>query len=467
MDRISKLVAICCLLGVVLLSPPRAQAHTGFSGPRQAFTQTVGPYTLVVTLEQSGVVPGPLFVDIVPQGPLGDATLRLRAVPRGQPFTNAPVAEVRASDASDGLYYAQLQVDRTGDWEIEVRAEGSQGSGVSRIPFTVATTPMPLSSVLQLAAVGALVLWIVVAVLLSVIAHRRRREVPKWTSALMWQALYTCILCLGIFSLLQFLDDAKSASAATQANQGIVTGGRPHVNVVAQTTPATPQAGQPITLTLALSDGSTGLLVDDLVSHHEALMHLVVIDASGAFFAHLHPTYDGAGRYSVGFTPDRPGRYTAYVEVARQESGSQIAQRTFTVGGAGPATPAQPAPGLGMREVNGLQVRSWASQPSIRAGRQTTLTFSFAQGGQPVTTMQPWLGMAGHLIARSADEAIYAHVHAAEPMAPPGFAAQGVRYGPDVRFVYTFPVPGRYQLWAQFRHNDAIVTVPLTLEVQP
>ena len=99
---------------------------------------------------------------------------------------------------------------------------------------------MPLSSVLQLVSVGALVLWIAVAVLLSVVAHRRRREVPTWASALMWQALYTCILCVGIFSLLQFLDNAKLASAATQANQGIVTGGRPHVNVVAQTTPAPP-----------------------------------------------------------------------------------------------------------------------------------------------------------------------------------------------------------------------------------
>jgi len=42
-----------------------------------------------------------------------------------------------------------------------------------------------------------------------------------------------------------------------------------------------------------------------------------------------------------------------------------------------------------------------------------------------------------------------------------------MRYGPDIRFAYTFPQPGRYQLWGQFRRADAIVTVPLLVEVEP
>jgi hypothetical protein len=45
-----------------------------------------------------------------------------------------------------------------------------------------------------------------------------------------------------------------------------------------------------------------------------------------------------------------------------------------------------------------------------------------------------------------------------EQIAPPS-------YGPDIQFVYTFPQPGTYQLWAQFQHGEKIVTVPFTLEV--
>ena len=42
--------------------------------------------------------------------------------------------------------------------------------------------------------------------------------------------------------------------------------GRPHVNVALRTEPEAPLAGQPFTLTLDLTDGSTGLPVDDLVT---------------------------------------------------------------------------------------------------------------------------------------------------------------------------------------------------------
>lgn len=68
------------------------------------------------------------------------------------------------------------------------------------------------------------------------------------------------------------------------------------------------------------------------------------------------------------------------------------------------------------------------------------------------------------MIARSDDGAIFAHVHAVGLMAPAGLMATGVNYGPDIRFVYTFPQQGRYQIWGQFRHAGQIVTVPLAVD---
>jgi hypothetical protein len=73
--------------------------------------------------------------------------------------------------------------------------------------------------------------------------------------------------------------------------------------------------------------------------------------------------------------------------------------------------------------------------------------------------------MGGHLIARSDDGALFAHVHALGPMAPAGLLATGYNYGPDLRFVYTFPEPGHYQIWGQFRHNGQVITVPLAIDV--
>jgi len=94
-----------------------------------------------------------------------------------------------------------------------------------------------------------------------------------------------------------------------------------------------------------------------------------------------------------------------------------------------------------------------------------TFTFSFSADGTPVQDLQPWLGMGGHLIARNADTMTFAHMHAFGPMVSNLLTASGVIYGPDIRFVHTFPRPGRYQLWGQFKHAGEIVTVPLTIEV--
>jgi hypothetical protein len=51
-------------------------------------------------------------------------------------------------------------------------------------------------------------------------------------------------------------------------------------------------------------------------------------------------------------------------------------------------------------------------------------------------------------------------------MAPSGVLASGVANGPDIRIVYTFPQPGRYQIWGQFQHDQQIVTVPLEVTVE-
>ena len=172
------------------------------------------------------------------------------------------------------------------------------------------------------------------------------------------------------------------------------------------------------------------------------------------------------GGATVSITPDRPGGYTAYAEIERRDSGTQVIARDFVVGGTGSARPAQfQSPGT-QRQIGDVQVQVASSLDQLQAGRQATFTFSFSKDGKPVGDLQPWLGMGGHMIARSADGAIFAHVHALGPMAPGGVLNSGFIYGPDIQFVYTFPAAGSYQVWGQFRHQDKIVTVPVEVMVE-
>jgi hypothetical protein len=312
---------------------------------------------------------------------------------------------------------------------------------------------------------GGLVVLMIASIVLAVISQRRGRPSPGWANWLIGQGMFACLIVAAIFGIQQFSSAIQSAQAAADPTTAAVGLGRPHANLALRTTPDRPVASHPLTLTLDLSDGSSGLPVEDLIPHHDALMHLVVISADGAYYTHVHPPRTAPGRYAIALTPDRPGRYTAYAEIQRQDSGTQVIARDFEVGGAAVAA-AAPMQGFGARAAGGMAVNVTSSLAPLKAGRQATLTFSFSSAGKPVIDLQPWLSMGGHMIARSADGATFAHVHAVGPIAPSGVLSTGTVYGPDIRFVYTFPQPGRYQIWGQFRHAQQVVTVPLEVTVE-
>ena len=461
--RIRRVALFILTLAAALGAPALALAHGGHAGPMQTFTQAVGPYELAITIEIPSAAPAPLYLDILPQSDIGGATMAFRVVPRGQSFDNAPVAQVQGISGPQGMYYTQLDIDRLGDWELEARVDGPQGAGVARIPFTIEAAPIASGSLGLFIALGGLVILMIASILVALIGRRSARPAPAWLNWVIGQGMFACLIVAAIFGFQQFSSAIQNAQAATDTTA--VALGRPHANVALHSTPDTPLAGQAMTLTLDLSDGSTGLPIDDLITHHDSLLHLVVISADGAFYTHVHPARSAPGRFAIPITPDRPGRYTAYAEIERRDSGTQVIARDFVVGGTGAGRPGQ-FQGIGSeRQIGDLQVKVASSLANLQAGKQATFTFSFSKDGKPVDDLQPWLGMAGHMIARSADGAIFAHIHALGPMAPAGILETGINYGPDIQFVYTFPQPGRYQIWGQFRHAQQIVTVPIEVEV--
>jgi hypothetical protein len=464
-QRQLKRALLIAMLALVLAVPGYALAHGGHTGPMQTFTQQFGPYEIAITVEIPPTTPSPLYLDIAPQQDMAGVTMRFRAVPRGQSFDGAPVAEVQGNAGPQGIYFSQLDVDRFGDWDLEARVSGPQGGGVALIPFAIAAQPLPAGSIGLFAGLGGLIVLMIASITLAAISQRRGRPAPGWANWLIGQAMFACLIVSVIFGIQQFSTAIQSAQASADPALAALGTGRPHANMALHTTPDLPQAGQPLTLTLDLSDGSTGLPIEDLIPHHEALLHLVVISADGAFYTHIHPPRTAPGRYAIAFTPGRPGRYTAYAEIQRQDSGTQVIARDFELGGAAVAA-APPAAGLGSRDVAGMQVDVSSSLTQLRAGKQATFTFSFSRDGKPVTDLRPWLGMGGHMIARDTTGATFAHVHAVGPMAPSGILESGIVYGPDIRFVYTFPQPGRYQIWGQFKHNQQIITVPLEVIVE-
>jgi Cu+-exporting ATPase len=86
-----------------------------------------------------------------------------------------------------------------------------------------------------------------------------------------------------------------------------------------------------------------------------------------------------------------------------------------------------------------------------------------------VTDLQPYLAAAGHIVVMSADGTSFAHEHAEveDERGRPVFATPGQTFGPALDVHATFPAPGTYRLWGQFRlANGVVVTTPFTVQAR-
>jgi hypothetical protein len=225
-----------------------------------------------------------------------------------------------------------------------------------------------------------------------------------------------------------------------------------------------------VRLALSFLDSGSGRPVDDLVVQDAAFIHLLVVTPGGTL-RHLHPVRVAPGEYRVRLAGARAGHYAVSAELTRRGGGPQQLRSPigFDVVESGSAATA-----AGDRQVQ-VQVQVPVSVTGKRAGEPTTIVVRFSDRAD----LQPWLGMVGHLIAigplppgdlaKAAQKApVWAHVHAMS--APPPAGAERpdesvAAYGPGVSFTHTFPLPGRYQIWAQAQRGYALMTAPVALDV--
>jgi hypothetical protein len=107
----------------------------------------------------------------------------------------------------------------------------------------------------------------------------------------------------------------------------------------------------------------------------------------------------------------------------------------------------------------------------------------FDMDGKPVSDLEPYMGMAGHLVIIKRDLTVFAHVHPAGsvPMAalmllekqsktdsnahPPKMHEAEMRS--EVTFPYGFPQPGDYRLFVQIKRAGQVQTGVFDAHVEP
>ncbi|GGK85632.1 hypothetical protein Ppa06_45190 [Planomonospora parontospora subsp. parontospora] len=447
--RLLPVWAACLAAVLVLVRPVPAEAHVVAAGADLRVAQTIAGTELTVVVEGVERVPGELRIGVVAYQPVTGlpVALELRSVADGRTVTGT-------AHAGREPRYTPLWVERAGPHELRLRA----GDEVAVVPFRVLVERASVWEPLIYGGLFTAGLLLVGGLLTGALSR------PRPAMLLAGGAAVGLTIAFAVVVLEPWLPPSPPDGAAPTAEAGVQ--GRPFAQGRVATVPARPVAGEEFTLRIDLVDGSTGLPLDDLAVHHEALAHLVVTSEDGRAFHHVHPLRTAPGRLEVRMRAARPGRHLAYAELERQDSGGQLVTGEFTVGGEPSPAKTSPAESAATEPSPAETPSATASaepSPAGPAGRPgpPRLHPAVPVAGRPATievetsgAVRPWLGMAGHLIVRSHDGAFLGHVHEM------GSAGSG-----RLRFTFGFPAAGRYLAWAQYATGDRIVTVPFTVDV--
>ena len=184
--------------------------------------------------------------------------------------------------------------------------------------------------------------------------------------------------------------------------------------------------------------------VRDYDIEHERRMHLIVVRRDLTGFQHLHPVLRADGAWETDVELPDAGSYRVFADFSHDGEATTLAS-DLRVDGAADLR-ALPAPATVADAGDGYAVALDAG--AVRAGEEAELRFAVTRDGEPVET-DPYLGAGGHLVALREGDLAFLHVHPTDGL---GFMA-------------TFPSPGRYRLFLQFKHEGVVRTAAFTQAV--
>lgn len=224
-------------------------------------------------------------------------------------------------------------------------------------------------------------------------------------------------------------------------------------------------AAKPTKLQYTVQNQDSKMLKDfDVV--HEKKMHLIVVRNDRTNFQHVHPTFDEAtGTFTIEpFTFPTDGDYRVYADFTpsnaqKNEMGVKLPVTPYidvTAGSLANYRPLTPDADQLISSVNGFDTKLVdlghdtvnEVTPEYTTGAELSAIVSIKKNGQPVTSLENYLGALGHMVVLGPDlEFIHAHPQTSTS-AQTGF----------ILFSVQFPKPGRYKLFLQTQTNGQVNT---------
>ncbi len=240
------------------------------------------------------------------------------------------------------------------------------------------------------------------------------------------------------------------------------------------TNPVTPEVGTPAKLRFFVNYKPTGTPVTDLEISQTKIIHVIgVRDDMNGFF-HIHPEItDASGFFSVDYNFVKPGTYKLWSEIKRKGENHIFGHPVFAVGGTGAISEKEISLGRNVLLEAGYQLNLEMAEP-VEAGHEHLLSFDAHSLTGAEIVLEPYLGVLMHVTIIKEDLTEFIHTHPMEKSMDKGMeshsAAPAVvniakahvdepasgQMGKGVNderinIMATFPTPGTYKVFAQFR----------------
>lgn len=486
-------MSTCARRAAFLLTALLSMAHVG--SPDTFYGGKAGPYDVRVSVRLPGVIPGRAQVTVRIAGSTRAKDYRV-AVRAGQwnvGLKGAPPPEPAAAVPGDpSLYAAELWFMTPTSYQMAVEVDGPEGIGTAIVPVLALATaeramPPWLGGVLM--ALGVLL----TAGFLTIVGSAVRESVvPPGAKpdAVRRRRARISMALAAVFAGLMLWGGSIWWDAEANAYRESVRY-RPF-----ESTAEVSRQGDRRVLTLSIRDPRwTGQpnpagRYNALLPDHGKLMHLFLVREEGLdAFAHLHPVARTPQALDFDTAPPAlpAGSYRVYGDIVHESGYAQTLVSRVALDVPVAATASDPDDSwiTGAPAATTSMETAWADGTRVVwtrpgqtfvAGEEQLLSFAVRDASGGIVGVEPYMGMAAHVIVASHDHSVFAHLHPAGSISmaalqkftgatPDAHAGHAMTIPGAVDVPYAFPKPGRYRLWVQVKRSGTVHTAAFDADV--
>jgi hypothetical protein len=479
---------------VCLLLCPVAWSHVG--SPDVYYEAMAGPYKLFVTVRTPQMIPGIAQIEVrCVEGAVEDVEIvPLRVIGEGSK-TAPPPDRMTRSPEDPKFFTGKLWLMESGSWQVRMDVSGAQGKAQLAVPvpaYAQRTLGMQKTTGILLAALMVFLTLSLISIF-GAAARESQLEPGAEIPPVRRRRARIAMVAAGvaIVGILILGDMWRTSIATANASSKVYKAPPVEVSIV---------DGNELVLKMGASpwhERRKQMQLDTIIPDHGHLMHLFLIRMPEMDdFYHLHPDETAAGTFTEKMPAVSGGSYAVFADIVR-ESGfpdTMTAKIELPPGDKGRPLLGDDsnaaAPKLSTVQANRTTVPldrddrvEWVLDAhTLQAQKPALLRFRVADKNGPVNDLEPYMGMAGHLVILRRDLSVFAHVHPAGsiPMAAlmllqkaplsGGDSMAGMQHEAitnEITFPYGFPQPGDYRLFLQVKRAGQVQTAVFDARVAP